>query len=801
MSKTRGGLIRCLAAAFVMAVVASGCSDDRPPATPAPALGTAAQASREEVPDVPQAPPGRRCAGGDGERSALDFATNRLFTTGSDPFSVVIADFNHDGKGDLAVANNGDDTVAVLLGNGDGSFQRARAFALPAGAQPFAVAVGDFNHDREPDLAVTDNGTGEVTVLLGDGHGGFARTMSVLAVAGPGPIAVADFDHDGSDDIVVLSTSIGQGSVLLGDGHGNFGAPHLFAAPIQPSSLFFPLTGTGTFAVGDFNRDHHLDLAIADTANNQVDVLFGDGHGGFQSTQTVVSVGQQPSSVAAADFDGDGNLDLAVTNAGDESLTVLVGDGHGGFQTASNPAPGGLQPLVLAVGDFNGDGKPDLAVEILFSDQGTSYRNLSVLLGNGNGTFQAPAHYAATWAPNAVAVGKVDGDERLDIVSTDSYTGAARVLLGNGDGTFRDALETQTGTFAYFVAEGDFNHDRKPDLAVIDFNSSVVSILLGNGDGTFTLEQTIAVPFGQGFDALAVGDLDHDGNLDIVATSTGVSVLLGNGDGTFVLLPTVFLEGSNPSALLIADFNLDHNPDIAVIGNDVTVLLGNGDRSNLDFEPVLPGNPAGAGTAAVVGDFNCDGKPDLAVVPDSILGLAAGGVTVLLGDGTGSFSSAQTFATGSTSTSVATGDLDGDGVLDLAVADFGSDEVSVLVGKGDGTFHPAASFAAGTGPTTVVIADFDGDGRLDLAVSNSYSQSALDPTAVEQTEVNVLLGKGHGRRVDFQPSQRFGAGLATIGLAVGDFDLDGRLDLAATVNPSFIGFPGSGVDVLLNRSR
>src|SRR5439155_484341 len=352
-------------------------------------------------------------------------------------------------------------------------------------------------------------------------------------------------------------------------------------------------------------------------------------------------------------------------------------------------------------------------------------------------TFQAAVNYATGSSPYAVAVGDFNADGKVDLAIANGDAADVSVLLGNGDGTFQTtALTFSTGTWPSSVAVGDFNADGRLDLAVANFGAASVSVLLGNpsavlggADGTFQAAPTYAA----GTNPLAVteGDFNRDGVPDLAVADSGfstVSVLLGNGDGTFQAPLTISV--SRAHAVAVGDFNRDGVPDLAVanrnsgdIGRDtVSVLLGNGDGT---FQAPAFFAVGGGAASVVVDDFNGDGVPDLA--------LASPGytthhesyslVSVLLGNGDGTFHAARTFYAGGIPSSVAAGDFNGDGKVDLAVATSGSNALSVPLGNGDGTFQALQIFGAGSGPVSVASGDFNRDGVPDLAVANFYSNN------------------------------------------------------------------------------
>ena len=335
----------------------------------------------------------------------------------------------------------------------------------------------------------------------------------------------------------------------------------------------------------------------------------------------------------------------------------------------------------------------------------------------------ASSYTTANTINQHIAVADFNGDGHLDIV-TNNYT----VLMGNGDGTFQAPVIYPADKSAYAVATGDFNGDGKPDFATAGIDGNV-GIWLNKGDGTFGSQ----VPYSIGAAPLniSIADLNNDGIADIAVASrqgqsTGIGILLGVGDGTFKPVVT-YLTGQRERGLAIADFNGDGNADIVAISSDdiihpVTILLGNGDGT---FQATGTNYPAAFPEAVAVGDFNKDGKPDFVVVNFGVYYLS-----VFLGNGDGSFSEqpvrlltpalSPPFDFGLT-----VGDFDGDGNPDIAYAGTGGSTISVYLGLGDGTFRGAVNFSAGSNAQALVAAEFNGDGRTDIAVTNSASVQIL----------------------------------------------------------------------------
>jgi hypothetical protein len=649
------------------------------------------------------------------------FQPARNFAAGDNPTFVVAADFRHNGILDLAVVNTtafgfGAPGVSVLLGNGDGTFQTRVTYF--AGTSVGDVAVGDFRHSGDLDLAVTtSNG---VSLLFGNGDGTFqAPVMYPAGPPVPGYIAAAELTGDGNLDLVVINYSSNSVTVLLGNGDGTFQPPRSFPAGPSPTSL----------QVGDLRSNGIPDVVVANNVDSgTVSVLFGNGDGTFQSPVSYPA-GHGTSGVVLGDFTSNGILDLVYTNNGvldSGGVHVLLGNGDGTFRPGGSFLYGGGSGFMGAA-DLRRDGRIDLLLS-----------GVLVLLGNGDGTFEDINNFATTERnPYAEAIADFNGDGIPDLAVANLGTGfnggSVSVLLGNGDGTFQPAQNVAFGFVADSVAVGDFNGDGIPDLAVAldNFNPSV-EVLLGNGDGTFQA----AVPYNAGNHALsvAVGDFTGSGILDLVVANyldNNVSVLFGNGDGTFQA-PRNFNVGTHPRSVTVGHFTGNDIMDIAVANgdsNNVSVLLGNGDGS---FQPARNYAVGRDPYSVAVADLTGTGIADLVVADAGDIQGNGSGVSVLLGNGDGTFRTTGMFAAGDSPYSVTVGDFYGDGIPALAVA--GGGGTRVLRGNGDGTFqNPHFSYTTGYS-TSVVSGDFHGDGLPDLAVTNAYFDRVL-----------LLNNDGHGQ--------------------------------------------------------
>lgn len=673
------------------------------------------------------------------------FGAKKDYAVGKSPSAVAVADFNLDGKLDLAVTNSADGTVSVLLGNGDGTFQSQSVYAV--GKSPSSVTAGAFNNaTKNPDLAVANNGDNTVSILIGNGDGTFAPQVTYAAGNAPSSVIAGDFRDDGNLDLVVGGTGT---SILLGNGDGTFGT----ATPIFNGSSPYSSTGPEYVAAGDLNADGKLDLVVADSANAAAEVLTGNGDGTFNQFSGYPT-GLTPSAVVVADFNSDGLLDFATADKGGNDITVTLQNStptQFSFQLTGTQYVVGPSPSSLVTADFNGDGKPDFAVPSLSSNY------VSSILGRGDGTFELRNDMTVSGDTQAydISDGDFTNNGKLDLLVAAPYFNASNgglyTFLGNGDGTFQTPLFDSSFT-GFAATPGDFNGDGKLDLAYpVNYLTTGLEILLGNGDGTFTMAGTLAATLGT-FGTPSVGDFNGDGKLDVAAAlepagtlGNTVAVMLGNGDGT-LQAPVNYTTGTGPGAVAVADLNGDGILDLAVTDLNcssypcsnpglVSVLLGNGDgtfKAHVDY--AVGTNPSWI----VAGDFNNDGQIDLAVTNQTDQT-----ISVLLGNGDGTFQNQVTYPEPNAG-QLAAADFNADGNLDLAVVDQASCAgypntpwplgiVSVLFGNGDGTFQPHTDYATTSCPVALTSGDLNGDGAPDLGVLEDFEPSA--PT----TTMSVLL--------------------------------------------------------------
>ena len=519
------------------------------------------------------------------DRSLPSFSPAASFPVGSGPQAVATADFNNDGHLDLVTANRGDNTVSVLLGDGQGGFGAASHFA----ATSYAFAVGDFNNDGNLDLA-TARSAG-VSVRLGNGDGTFQPPVHTgLPNLWRLSMAAADFNADGKMDLVVSSGDpIGSGEgrveLLLGDGAGGFAASDVYVEVGHP-----------VLAVADLNADGIPDVAMADEWGTSV--LLGNGDGTL--VWCSVSYGS-PRAVAVGDFTGDGIPDLVT---GGQTVDVLPGIGDGTFATAIRNDANGVVETPAAVADFNGDGKLDVIT--------TGAGSASVLLGRGDGTLTPPLDLAAGSSPAAVAVGDFNADARPDVAAANPGSNTVSVLLN--DGAWPDLNTPWLQIRDVTVPEGNTGAVAAVFTVTLSAASDrPVTVGYATGNGTATAGSdyqpaagTLIIPAGQTTGTITVlvnGDRLGEPNEAFfvhLVSPTNAFIVDGPGVGTVLddeprisITDVSKLEGKNGKTSFVFTVRLSAAPDQAVTMSyrtaDGTATAGSGDyvarTGTLTFAP------------------------------------------------------------------------------------------------------------------------------------------------------------------------------------------------------------------------
>jgi hypothetical protein len=669
--------------------------------------------------------------------------------------------------------------LAVVVSAQAPPFSRTDYASAPG---PRGIASADFNRDGAVDLALANNGEKSVTILMNETGAGRGFTIAQRIILGGGPfdIVAADLNNDSVTDLVVANADLNSIDILLGIADGSF-----------QQAFQRPVTGNPRgVAVGLMNQDSHIDIVFTQFASDSVQILYGDGSGlTWVDRPGTLATGIAPQGVLARDFNGDGRRDIAVANTGASPLSVLYQNDDGTFRHVAVSVPQYLN--VLTMGDFNRDGWPDIAgastttnfvvlyrgSQTVFSQYdsmraGASPRGIaaadlnrdgrpdlvtanradsavSVFLARTTspGLFEDAFSLAAGTGSRDVTLADFNSDDQIDIATANEYAGTATVLL--------NAPRSQTGPFWRAFTLPPMQGGGYSVVATADFNKNGLIDVVHRGGVTLDGETVVELPSSSGgsrlFQDAVTGDFNNDGNPDAVlltfhtgSSTRGADLFYGDGTGGFQYGGTF---GSFPGfsfAMRAADVTGDGRLDLLVAESLHP-------RSNIH---VLPGTAEGFGadqpfelpmvvTDFDVADVNRDGKPDLAASHGGF-----DGVTVAFGDGAGNFSTSQflgsptgTFpanpltsgSPGSSNGPLHIADFNGDGHLDAVAPGAG-----LYRGAGDGTFFAPSRINIGWGASEAV--DYDRDGRMDLVISTwDYTMVLLNKAERGENLAPVVL--------------------------------------------------------------
>ncbi|WP_026903893.1 FG-GAP-like repeat-containing protein [Pedobacter glucosidilyticus] len=842
-----------------------------------------------------------------------DFSSVQSFTAGTNPFSVAIGDLDGDGKSDLAVINLNSNNVSIFHNTSSSGAINSSSFAAKVdfaiGFSPVFVAIGDLDGDGKPDLSVVNQGSNSISILRNTSTSGsitsssFAAKVDFNTEASPTSLAIGDLDGDGKPDLLVTSqnsnivsvfrntstngsitiqsfagkvdfpTEANPSSVALGDLDGddktdfvvtnqNSNNVSLFrntstSGTITSSSFAAKVnftTGTNptSIAIGDLDGDGKPDLAVANRASNNVSILYNTSNIGAITSSSFAekvdfATSNFPYSVAIGDLDGDNKADLAVANFNSNSISIFRNSSTSGSITTSSFAAKvdfatGDSPLSVAIGDLDGDSKPDLAVANLGSNNVSVFRNTDVLpptitsfsplnakpgdavtiIGTNFNTtatnnvvffgatkatvtaasatsltvtvplgatydfitllnseislatqslkkfnpifapaktnitltdFSPKQDFTAGTNPISVVHADLDGDGKPDLIVSNNNENTISIYhntSSNGSinsASYTSKVDFATGSNPFFISISDIDGDGKPDIIVPNSNSSSISIFRNTSTtGSISSSSFAArVDFTLGSStplSVAIGDLDGDGKVDIATSNVSgsqnnISVLrntstAGNITSASFAPKVDFFVGFNPYTIVAADLDGDGKLDLATANfgsNNISVLRNTsttGSINSSSFASKVDFITSDLPAFLNVGDLDGDGKSDLVVTNFNSNDFSVFHNTSTTGSITsGSFAAKVDFTTGSTSSSIAIGDLNGDGKPDLAVVNGGQNTVSLYRNVSStgsitsGSFSPKIDFITGGGPQSVAIGDLDGDGKPDLAVANN----------------------------------------------------------------------------------
>jgi hypothetical protein len=662
--------------------------------------------------------------------------------------AMVAADFNRDGRPDVAVANAVGSSVTILLSREGGGL--VRAANLPVGAGPFDLTTGDFNRDAIPDLAVANADGNSISVLLGKGDGTFTRGDIAAPGQNPRGITAADVNNDGKPDLIYSGYATGAVRVLIGNGAGGFtaGAAYVSSA-LHPQGL----------ATADFDRDGHLDVAVAYAGGTGLRILYGNGGTAF--TARTIAGAANLNVVAVGDFNRDGWADVAAASTANSAVAIYLGSASGVAHAQTVVV--GSSPRGLAIADLDADGVPDL----ITANRASS--TVSVLIGDRAhpGRFLAHVEFAAALGSRAAVAADFDLDGRLDIATANENAASVTVLsnrtfLAAGGFAFRRGAigdETTVSAITGIPQPADFNRDGQPDLAVADPSFESINVLLAG-------RPAVSLAVGGILGHFAVADVNGDGNADVIYAAQGPDVFgayLGDGHGRFTKAPTT--PAARVVGLAVGDMNRDGKPDLVSIGFDdavdswvLQVSLWRGAFARPATTILLPDFPRSLALA----DLNRDGKLDVVVLLPGFRAAAPSESRVWFGNGAGGLTatSLTTRFVDSISVAFALADVNHDGFLDLVAGD--GEKLSLAFGSAAGFAAPVITAVSATNSFLgdVFVDDLNGDGNLDVAFQSG----------------DVMFGSGDGH---FVFAGRFDV-VGGAGFRVAEFTRDGLPDILAS---------------------
>ncbi len=764
---------------------------------------------------------------GKGSVTGNDFSPKVDFGTDNGPWTAVMADFDGDGKPDLATANySGSNSVSVLRNTSTtGTASFATKIDLTAGVSPRYIAVGDVDMDGKPDMVVSNSTFGSGASLVSvfrntstTGAISFAAKVDLTATNRPTGIAMGDLDGDGKPDITVTNESGNVVSVFLNTcttGNVSFAAKVDYATGSTPEDV----------AIRDIDGDGKPDLVVVNQGTSMVSVLRNTCNVGEISfaAKTDFTTGSSPFRVLAGDFDGDGKPDLATANVSTSSVSVLRNTSTSGTVSFSAKVDYATADPVygLGIGDLDGDGKPDL---VAGNSNGTKnytsiFRNTSTSVSIGFAS-RSDLFSGTSGTTFGSPVGDIDGDNKPDIVITGSSfvsvllnspapappvvisfspvkaeVGATVTISGSGFNAtagnnivfFGDTKATVTSASATsltvtvpagasFSAISVLNTENK----MTGFSSDrFLPTYAGKGAlAAYDFDAKLDITAGSTSIGVVTGDLDGDGKPDMATGNYGannISVYRNTGSSGALSFATKidYTANTQPRMITMGDLTGDGKPELAVVhtgSSIVSVYKNTSTTGTLSFDAKVDFTLPSTSQGVLIADVNMDGKPDLLVSNQSSSSIS---IFQNISGTSGNIGLAPRvdLTTGSNPFGISVGDIDGDGKPDIAVSC--SSGISVLKNTGSLgvlSFAAKADFTTGSSPQGLKLVDLDGDGKLDLATACFQSN----------TYISLLRNTSSSGTISFATKIDYTSGTNPFDLAVGDFDGDGKPDLVAS---------------------
>ena len=684
-----------------------------------------------------------------GEFPTIDASTLAAkvdFATGTDPVSVHLADFDGDGKVDMAVSNSTTNNVSVFENTSSGSITFAAKADFAAGTSPWGMDVGDLDGDGLLDMAAPNNTTNNVSVFRNTSSGSISFAAKVDFASGtvPNDLAFADFDGDGKLDMVTANNTA------------------------TTASVFRNTSTSGSITAASF------------------------------SAKVDFTTGTTPSAVEVADIDGDGETDFVVTNFATDNVSVFRNTSTAGTIDAASFAAkvdfaSGTGPRFLALGDVDGNGKPEMVVANETANTISIFRNTAVSGMITGGSFAAKVDYTVQTDPYNIAFGDLDGDNKPDIAVSHRTTAAFSLFRNKSvSGTIdANSLDTRvdftTANDLRGVAIGDLDGDQKPDVVVTDFTANNLSVFRNLTPTTLAPTITSVSPLlGKIGDTITITGTNFD------ATTTNNTVYIGSIKATVVTASATTLTVTMPAGATVGPVRVTVKERTAVSNKILGATYSGADQTitagvlaeAVDFT-------AGTGpTGAIAADIDGNGVTDIVLSNFTSNTLSVHRNTSTAGAiNAGSFAAKVDVNTGTTPRWLTVHDFDGDGLLDLATAAGGTDNLEVYRNTSmvaSVSFAGAVTFATNNDPNVVAASDIDGDGKLDIGVTTWNGGAG--------TTVSLYRNESSNGVINFAAKSDVTTGTGPERVAFGDVDGDGKHDMAVANSA------GNNVSVYRNTS-
>jgi len=690
------------------------------------------------------------------------FVMQTPVAVGTAPRSMAPIDIDGDGDVDLAVANTASKDIAVLLNDGAGAFTLDSLYSV--GATLFYISSADLDLDGSLDLVIAGSNTNEAYALLNDGNGIFAPAVPFPTANHPRGTAAADYDGDGYADMATADDWDFVVSIFHNQGDSTFGDNQIYSTGKH---------GPFVLSNGDLDADGDIDIATSNGGFGSTSIMLNAGDGTLALDHAYQVALVDAYGIAQADMDNDGDIDIVMTSFNPSQMIVIFNKDRLAVDSTSPLS----EELSVALDDsivvfF---GVPFVQSSINDSTFVVSSR----AAGKISGAIEFAGSSIAIFKPDQPFLPgdeiSITVSDAIDIITTDrlvkSYSWTFSTAVEGGIGAFQPSRQFGVDESPQALCAADLNNDGLLDIAAVSTARNVISLLINNGDSTFTRDTAGAVerlPYD-----IAAADLDDDGDMDLITPCLGdSSVVICYNDGTGKCgSMSRFSEGIRTSSVAVVDFNNDGHPDIAAtkVYSESTYVYINDGLGGFSA-PGIPYNMRGLPLRIVGVDIDRDGDEDLVSVPWSDEHFA----TILFNNGTSEFyqieitevypSDSGDFADSSHSLYV--GDLNGDGFADIAVGNVRLDNISVLMNDGSGSFSAVTVYDLVSQPRSIFGGDFDGDGDIDLAVGDQSTPGS----------VTLMENVGDGTFGNFR---EYPTGSQTSAVIGADIDGDGDIDILA----------------------